>query len=540
MYEDIPRGQLSSIILDCLKDQDKYGYEIIDEVLQRSNGKITIKQPSLYSNLKRMEDQSLISSYWRESDIGGKRHYYHLTDLGKKYLEKWQVDKSIYDTQKDDKPVFVLQQENLFNLGKKDEPQKENLKQEDKVEQKQNDSFVQYDLFSNNNIVTAPSMSEEVDEEKFEHKSDNQIQEQSPILTNYEKQDDINETKFDYVGKTNKSFSEVCYNAVEVENRKYTLKYDQEDIANQTDNVQSSISTEKSDDSETANNVYLESKEESFGSNQESAQNIEKYEDETQNTIASNQSLQSKDDKVDDGVFITERIEAPILNSSWQKKSYHIFNEQNKERFIKENSETDIKIYELYEKSKNKSDESLIKNNIGYYTYDDLKALYSSQNIRFSAYNKVLKKAKGKTDIVKVTKLHFFNNLCLLGLYSLISLIFGIIIALCDKSAYLFSPFTFIIYPIILGIFTLVSFIEYKRFPKKMAERNSLANYSNFVFCLTMTIIPIIFALNLLCGFNFANFNLYAVSILYPIFMSFTYGLFFLIRKFLLKSKSMY
>ncbi|MBE7082578.1 MAG: PadR family transcriptional regulator, partial [Clostridiales bacterium] len=58
MIEEIRRGQLSTFILMTLVDKDKYGYEIIDEVLQTTNGKISIKQPSLYSSLKRMEQQS--------------------------------------------------------------------------------------------------------------------------------------------------------------------------------------------------------------------------------------------------------------------------------------------------------------------------------------------------------------------------------------------------------------------------------------------------------------------------------------------------
>ena len=57
MIEEIPRGQLSTFILMTLVDKDKYGYEIIDEVLQKTNGKISIKQPSLYSSLKRMEER---------------------------------------------------------------------------------------------------------------------------------------------------------------------------------------------------------------------------------------------------------------------------------------------------------------------------------------------------------------------------------------------------------------------------------------------------------------------------------------------------
>ena len=59
--DDIPRGQLSTIILMTLSERDKYGYEIIDEVLKNTNGKVSIKQPSLYSSLKRMEEQKLIS-----------------------------------------------------------------------------------------------------------------------------------------------------------------------------------------------------------------------------------------------------------------------------------------------------------------------------------------------------------------------------------------------------------------------------------------------------------------------------------------------
>ena len=65
--EEIPRGQLSNIILSTLIDNDKYGYEIIDVVKDKTDGKVIIKQPTLYSSLRRMEEQGLISSYWRDS-----------------------------------------------------------------------------------------------------------------------------------------------------------------------------------------------------------------------------------------------------------------------------------------------------------------------------------------------------------------------------------------------------------------------------------------------------------------------------------------
>ena len=67
----IPRGQVSTILLGALASGDKYGAQLLAE-LQKDN-EITIKQPTLYSTLSRMEKQGLISSYWRDSDIGGKR-----------------------------------------------------------------------------------------------------------------------------------------------------------------------------------------------------------------------------------------------------------------------------------------------------------------------------------------------------------------------------------------------------------------------------------------------------------------------------------
>lgn len=81
----LARGFVNKKILESLLDGDKYGYEIIKEVKEKSDGKIELKQPSLYSSLKRFEQKGLISSYWGDSDIGGRRHYYSITEVGKNY-----------------------------------------------------------------------------------------------------------------------------------------------------------------------------------------------------------------------------------------------------------------------------------------------------------------------------------------------------------------------------------------------------------------------------------------------------------------------
>ena len=98
---DLIRGNIDTIILTTMLDGDKYGLDIIKEVEIRSNGTYELKQPTLYSCLKRLENQELISSYWLDSDIGGRRHYYKLTEKGKDSLlqkqEEWTKSKFIID-----------------------------------------------------------------------------------------------------------------------------------------------------------------------------------------------------------------------------------------------------------------------------------------------------------------------------------------------------------------------------------------------------------------------------------------------------------
>lgn len=79
------RGSVNDIILKTLLSGDKYGYEIIKEVEKYSDGKIILKQPSLYSSLSRFEEKGYVGSYWGDSDIGGRRHYYNLTEKGREY-----------------------------------------------------------------------------------------------------------------------------------------------------------------------------------------------------------------------------------------------------------------------------------------------------------------------------------------------------------------------------------------------------------------------------------------------------------------------
>ena len=106
---DLIRGHINTIILRALYERDKYGYEIINDIEGKSHGQYTLKQPTLYSALKRLETQGYIKAYWKKDDIssGGRRKYFTLTEAGKEMTEKnlaeWEYSRTIIDSLISDK-----------------------------------------------------------------------------------------------------------------------------------------------------------------------------------------------------------------------------------------------------------------------------------------------------------------------------------------------------------------------------------------------------------------------------------------------------
>lgn len=82
------KGQLSFLILNCLLERDFYGLDIISEIRDRSNGRINLKKPSVYSNLTRMEKQGFVSAYLKSSDLGPNRKYYSVTEKGRSFFNE--------------------------------------------------------------------------------------------------------------------------------------------------------------------------------------------------------------------------------------------------------------------------------------------------------------------------------------------------------------------------------------------------------------------------------------------------------------------
>lgn len=89
---DIIRGHTETIILANLSEKDSYGYEINKAIQKKTNNKYELKEATLYSAFRRLEQASMITSYWGDETTGARRRYYSITKLGLLALEQNKVD----------------------------------------------------------------------------------------------------------------------------------------------------------------------------------------------------------------------------------------------------------------------------------------------------------------------------------------------------------------------------------------------------------------------------------------------------------------
>jgi PadR family transcriptional regulator PadR len=76
----VKKGTLSFIILNVLKDNEYYGYELIEQI--RKHTEIEIAEGTLYPLMNRLKTEDLVKSKWVEQETGIPRKYYCLTETG--------------------------------------------------------------------------------------------------------------------------------------------------------------------------------------------------------------------------------------------------------------------------------------------------------------------------------------------------------------------------------------------------------------------------------------------------------------------------
>jgi DNA-binding PadR family transcriptional regulator len=76
-------------VLLCLADRDQHGYGIMQEVLERTEGKVRLWPATLYGSLRRLMEEDLIEQCERRpagdpDDL--RRRYYRLSPFGRRVL----------------------------------------------------------------------------------------------------------------------------------------------------------------------------------------------------------------------------------------------------------------------------------------------------------------------------------------------------------------------------------------------------------------------------------------------------------------------
>lgn len=100
------KGTLQTMILKLLKTNDQmYGYEICQKILEESSGEILLKDSALYPALHKLEGAGFLETTSEIVD-GRARKYYRLTEEGGK-----EATSRIKEAQ-----AFIAQFQSILNL----------------------------------------------------------------------------------------------------------------------------------------------------------------------------------------------------------------------------------------------------------------------------------------------------------------------------------------------------------------------------------------------------------------------------------------
>ena len=96
---DLIRGHTETIILAQLMQRDSYGYEINKTIRAISDDRYELKEATLYTAFKRLEEMGQITSYWGQEATGARRRYYRITDAGRaayrEQVQSWDTAQEI-------------------------------------------------------------------------------------------------------------------------------------------------------------------------------------------------------------------------------------------------------------------------------------------------------------------------------------------------------------------------------------------------------------------------------------------------------------
>ncbi len=185
------RGKINSIILNTLKDGNKYGLEIIKSIKNLTFNQLDVKLPSLYSSLHKLESEGFITSYWENSEIGGKRRYSALTEKGLKYVEEhpynFEEFKKYENVSKNVSSTLAIQPD-FFNTI--EHSKRTDTSSPTPTEEIQDETISNYSILDYLNQSSANTNLNNVNEKSFENKNSTENEEVNDFRV-YDKTDAV-------------------------------------------------------------------------------------------------------------------------------------------------------------------------------------------------------------------------------------------------------------------------------------------------------------------------------------------------------------
>lgn len=514
------KGQLSYLILTCMLERDFYGLDIISEISNRSNGRINLKKPSVYSNLTRMEKQGYISSYLKNSDFGPNRKYYSLTEKGRNFYSEL---KSYFDNNNID--VF---------RDFEDSETKEDVKEQETtpispISDSENNDFFDFSSLKAEKVDESATLQDN----KEDPVDNEEVIEKAEIEDSLEIKENKQEELQDVVEEVKEEPEEVKNDAVflsqetvdEYNKRLYDISKDinkikrkrsfADDQIAMTATEPLYISNEKiKANVEEFKNSFIENREK-YSENRTSSYNHFKQKEE-RTTLSSLLKKEEKQEEIkNDAKFITEyldpskierakKIEPPRLNIIVENNKDSKLPAPNRDKSI-DPSHKEI-LNQLYAKTKDGNAVESRKDAI--YDYNDLKDYYKTQGIDFNVYQKSMEKVKHNTN-----KLNLIHSLLVFLMVAVVSttlfLVFNFV-GLTNES----TNFLYILLPALLLIDTGYCLYNYKNFsswiPSKIRPQ--------WQIWLTYILLSgFVVGLNFAFGMAVKSFDLFTTSLVLPL-----------------------
>lgn len=109
--KDLVAASATPLILSILSQGDSYGYAIIHQVREISDGELEWADGMLYPILHRLEKRDLIESYAGRAETGRSRKYYRLRPEGREelalQLKLWDRLHSMLETLEGETPCLT-------------------------------------------------------------------------------------------------------------------------------------------------------------------------------------------------------------------------------------------------------------------------------------------------------------------------------------------------------------------------------------------------------------------------------------------------